>query len=123
MTSAFISAVSPCVFLRQPAYVPKQKPYFVTRNFHLFFQKLSLFTHKVCAFEFKEPDIMAVHPDHLEIRATIEVAPGAVQAVVDQSRKIKGKKGDTADLLYQMISKFLAENDFESYVKNPDNYT
>lgn len=65
---------------------------------------------------------MTDNPDHLQIRAKIEVAPGAVEAVVEQSRKIKGKKGDTADLLYQMISKFLEEKDFESYVKNPDNY-
>jgi hypothetical protein len=66
--------------------------------------------------------------DTLMIRANIEMTAASLQAIVENAKKVSGpnEKGvyrvDTADKVSEMISRFLLENDFESFVKNVDNY-
>jgi hypothetical protein len=66
--------------------------------------------------------------DTLMIRANIEMTASSLQAIVQNAKKVYGpnEKGgyrvDTADKVSEMISRFLLENDFESFVKNVDNY-
>jgi hypothetical protein len=56
----------------------------------------------------------------LLIRANVEITGDSLEAVVSHAKKI-GRK-DTAELVAEMISKFLLERDFESYVKDIENY-
>ncbi len=62
------------------------------------------------------------------IHANVEVTPESLRAVVENAKAMAGKdqrggyRVDTADLVGQMISKFLLENDFESFVKDRSNY-
>ncbi|MCD6560192.1 MAG: hypothetical protein B1H11_12585 [Desulfobacteraceae bacterium 4484_190.1] len=62
------------------------------------------------------------------VRANVEMTPASLQTIVQNAKKIAGKdeKGyytvDTADKVSEMISRFLFEKDFESFVKNIDNY-
>ena len=64
----------------------------------------------------------------LVVRANVEMTAASLQAIVENAKKISGpsEKGgyrlDTADKVSEMISRFLLENDFESFVKNFDNY-
>ena len=66
--------------------------------------------------------------DTLIVRASIEMTAASLQAIVENVKKISGPdaKGvyrvDTADKVSEMISRFLLENDFESFVKNVDNF-
>ncbi|MBW1859853.1 MAG: hypothetical protein JRI70_07215 [Deltaproteobacteria bacterium] len=66
--------------------------------------------------------------DTLRVRANVEVTAASLQAIVANAKKISGpdEKGgyriDTADKTSEMISRFLLENDFESFVKNIENY-
>jgi hypothetical protein len=66
--------------------------------------------------------------DTVTVHVNVELTPQALQTIVAQAKKIAGcdAKGiyriDTADKVAQMISKFLHENDFESYVKDIDHY-
>jgi hypothetical protein len=63
------------------------------------------------------------------VRANVELTPEALQAIVQNAKAMTGpdEKGvyrvDTADKVSEMISKFLLEKDFESYAKDPANYT
>ncbi len=63
------------------------------------------------------------------IHVNIELSVQALSSVVDISKKLAGRNGkgryqvDTADAVSRIISRFLFENDFEGYVKNPDHYT
>jgi hypothetical protein len=50
----------------------------------------------------------------------VEITPDSLEAIVANAKKLSRK--DTADLVAEMISYFLLENDFEAYVKNSDNY-
>ena len=65
----------------------------------------------------------------IKINAVLEITAESLRIIVDQAKKMTGKdeKGvyrvDTADKVGEMISKFLLEGNFESYAKNPDNYT
>ncbi|MGD8371797.1 MAG: hypothetical protein PVG64_01175 [Syntrophobacterales bacterium] len=54
------------------------------------------------------------------VRANVEITPDSLEAIVANAKKLSRK--DTADLVAEMISYFLLENDFEAYVKNSDNY-
>jgi hypothetical protein len=71
---------------------------------------------------------MTENKETLIIRANVEITADALKAVVDNAKKISGadEQGvyriDTADKVSEMISRFLLEHDFESYVKNVDNY-
>jgi len=62
------------------------------------------------------------------IRANVEMTTASLQAIVENAKKVAGRdeKGryrvDTADKVSEMISRFLLENDFESFVKNIDNF-
>ena len=64
----------------------------------------------------------------LLVRANVELTPAALQAIVRNAKEIAGpdEKGvyrvDTADKVCKMISKFLLEKDFETYVQDMANY-
>lgn len=66
--------------------------------------------------------------DTLIVRANVEMTAASLQAIVENAKKVSGpdEKGayrvDTADKVSEMISRFILENDFESFVKNVDNY-
>ena len=66
------------------------------------------------------------HP--AEAAGVLELTPEALQAIVYNAKEIAGpdEKGvyrvDTADQVSAMISRFLLENDFESFVKDVANY-
>jgi hypothetical protein len=62
------------------------------------------------------------------VRARVEMTTASLQAIVANAKKVSGpdEKGvyrvDTADQVSAMISRFLLENDFESFVKDIANY-
>jgi hypothetical protein len=66
--------------------------------------------------------------DTLMLRANVEMTAASLEAIVENAKKLSGpdEKGvyrvDTAEKVNEMISRFLLENDFESFVKNIDNY-
>ena len=63
------------------------------------------------------------------VRVNIDLTAVSLQAIVENAKKIAGhdEKGvyrvDTADWVNKMVSRFLLENDFESYTKNIENYS
>jgi len=67
--------------------------------------------------------------DTLMVRTNVEMTAASLEAIVENAKKLSGpdEKGvyrvDTAEKVNEMISRFLLENDFESFVKNIDNYT
>ncbi|AOY57921.1 MULTISPECIES: hypothetical protein [Desulfococcus] len=64
----------------------------------------------------------------LMINATVEITARALEAIVENAKQIAGcdEKGryhvDTADKVGEMISRFLFEKDFESYVQQRENF-
>lgn len=64
----------------------------------------------------------------ISVNANIDITPEALQAIVNNAKKIAGadENGiyhvDTADMVSEMISKFLLEKDFKNYVMDIDNY-
>ncbi|RKZ26963.1 hypothetical protein DRQ26_03685 [bacterium] len=64
----------------------------------------------------------------ISVNAVVEMTTSSLQTIVENAKKIAGRndKGfysvDTADKVGEMISRFLLENDFESYVNNIENY-
>ena len=64
----------------------------------------------------------------LVINATVEISARALEAIVDNAKRIAGcdDRGryhvDTADKVGEMISRFLFEKDFESYVEKLENF-
>jgi hypothetical protein len=66
--------------------------------------------------------------DTLIVRANVEMTAASLEAIVENAKKISGpdEKGgyrvDTADKVSEMISRFLLESDFESFVRDIDNY-
>ncbi len=66
--------------------------------------------------------------DTVTVRANVEMTPGSLQWIVQNAKELAGKneKGyytvDTADKVGEMISRFLIEKDFESYVKDINNF-
>ncbi|MBU4316082.1 MAG: hypothetical protein KKF30_02270 [Proteobacteria bacterium] len=62
------------------------------------------------------------------INTNIEISGQALETIVDTAKKITGRnsKGyyriDSADLVSRMISRFLVDNDFESYVQDSSKY-
>ena len=71
---------------------------------------------------------MSDEKETLIVRANVEITADALKAVVENVKKIRGpnEKGvykvDPADKVAEMISRFLLENDFESFVKDAENY-
>ena len=66
--------------------------------------------------------------DTIEIRTNIIMTTTSLRVIVDNTKKFSQKnwKGyytvDTADAVGHMVSRFLLENDFESFVKDERNY-
>lgn len=64
----------------------------------------------------------------LLVRAHVELTPETLQAIVQNAKEITGpdEKGvfrvDTAQMVSDMITKFLLEKDFESYARDIANY-
>ena len=71
---------------------------------------------------------MANEKETLVVNANVEITATSLQAIVGNAKKFTGRnsKGvyrvDTADLVSQVISQFLLENDFEKYAKDIQNY-
>ena len=65
----------------------------------------------------------------LLVRAHVELTPETLQAIVENAKEITGpdEKGvyrvDTAEVVSEMISKFLLDKDFESYARDIANYS
>ncbi|TWI72243.1 hypothetical protein LZ24_01650 [Desulfobotulus alkaliphilus] len=60
------------------------------------------------------------------VHATIDVSPETLASLVRHAKRLageQGKKADPAETLNQMVSLFLAKNDFESFVDDPANYS
>jgi hypothetical protein len=66
--------------------------------------------------------------DTITVRAVVEMTPASLEAIVENAKKIAGRdergryRVDTADKVGEMISRFLLEKDFESYVKDIGNF-
>jgi hypothetical protein len=65
----------------------------------------------------------------IRVNAVVDMTAVSLQTIVETVKTITGrdKKGvyrvDTADKVGEMISRFLREKDFESYVKDIGNYS
>ncbi|MBL0713749.1 MAG: hypothetical protein JJV98_08605 [Desulfosarcina sp.] len=72
---------------------------------------------------------MASQDDRVVINANIEISGQTIQQIVHTAKKIKGPdtKGhyhiDTADLVSDLISRFLVDRGFEEYVADRRHYT
>ena len=66
--------------------------------------------------------------DTIEVHVNIVMTTESLKTIVDNTRKMIGKnekghyKVDTADAVSGMVSRFLLEMDFESFVKDEKNY-
>jgi hypothetical protein len=64
----------------------------------------------------------------LFINARVQISTNALEAIVEHAKKQPKTeddvsfRGDTADWVGEMISRFLFEKDFDSYVEDSDNY-
>ena len=64
----------------------------------------------------------------IKVHVNVEITPASLQAIVKNAKEIAGRdeKGvyrvDTADKVSEMITKFLLENDFESFVMDINNF-
>lgn len=71
---------------------------------------------------------MTTSKNKLSVHVNIKITDSALQAIVFHAKQIaeKNVKGvyrlDTADQLSAMVTRFLEEKDFDSYVQNIDNY-
>lgn len=71
---------------------------------------------------------MPTYNETITISAKVDITPAALEAVVENAKQLTGRneKGhyrvDTAEKVNEMISKFLAKYDFESFAKDIDNY-
>ncbi|MCP4348566.1 MAG: hypothetical protein GY795_24040 [Desulfobacterales bacterium] len=71
---------------------------------------------------------MADSKDTITVNVNVDITTASLQAVVENAKKIAGpnEKGfyriDTADKVGEMISRFLLEHDFETYVQDIGNY-
>jgi len=65
----------------------------------------------------------------ITVHVNIDLTAVPLQTIVENAKKIAGHdpKGicrvDTAEWVNKMVSRFLLENDFESYAKNIENYS
>lgn len=63
--------------------------------------------------------------DTVTVHARISLSAETLAAVVKHSKRCareQGGKPDPAETLNQMLTRFLSEKDFESYVEDPENY-
>jgi hypothetical protein len=62
------------------------------------------------------------------VHVNIEMTALSLKNIVNMGKKLAGRNEnghyliDTADLVGEMVSRFLMEKDFECYVENPDHY-
>ncbi len=72
---------------------------------------------------------MAGQKETITVHVNVEITTGALDSIVENVKKQAGlsDKGyytvNTADTVSEMISRFLLDNDFESFTKDIDNYT
>ena len=72
---------------------------------------------------------MAESRDSLMVHVNIDIAAEILQTVVQNSKITGGQNErghaniDPADKLSELISKFLVEKDFDSFVRNLNNYS
>ncbi len=66
--------------------------------------------------------------DSITVNVIVEMTAASLQTIVANAKRLAGRdeKGyfrvDTADKVGELISRFLLEKDFESYVKDLTNY-
>ncbi|OPL16932.1 MAG: hypothetical protein AVO38_07075 [delta proteobacterium ML8_D] len=71
---------------------------------------------------------MAASKDTITVRVNVEITPVSLKTIVENAKKSAepDQRGvyriDTAGKVDEMISQFLLEKDFESYVKDTKNY-
>ncbi|MBW1607657.1 MAG: hypothetical protein JRJ74_06110 [Deltaproteobacteria bacterium] len=71
---------------------------------------------------------MTESKDMITVHVNVEITTVSLQTIVENVKHIAGRdeKGvyrvNTADKVSEMISRFLFDNDFESYVKDFENY-
>jgi hypothetical protein len=71
---------------------------------------------------------MAELKNTITVRVNVKITPESLKTIVDYAKKSVGPdqsrvyRVDTAGKVDEMISQFLYEKDFESYVKDPINY-
>lgn len=71
---------------------------------------------------------MSQSKEIITVHVNIDLTTVSLQAIVENAKKITGRneKGiyrvDTAQWVNKMVSRFLLENDFESYVSQMENY-
>ncbi len=64
----------------------------------------------------------------IKVHVNVEMTPESLKSIVENAKMIAGRdqKGvyrvDTADKVSEMITRFLLEKDFESFVANIDNF-
>ncbi len=65
----------------------------------------------------------------LRVNAHVDMTEASLEAIVKNAKDLQGPdengiyRVDTVKKVNEMISRFLLEMDFESYVKNIENYT
>ncbi len=63
----------------------------------------------------------------MTVNVNVDITAETLKAIVENAKKLAGRnekgvyKVDTADKVSEMISKFLMENDFETYAKDIGN--
>lgn len=71
---------------------------------------------------------MTTGNNKLSVHINIQISDKALQAIVSNAKQLAEKDADgvyrvdTADQVSAVITRFLEEKDFDSYVKNPANY-
>ena len=71
---------------------------------------------------------MAELKNTITVRVNVKITPESLKTIVENAKKSVGPnqsgvyRVDTAGKVDEMISQFLYEKDFESYVKDPINY-
>ena len=66
--------------------------------------------------------------DMITVHVNVEMTAASLQTIVENVKHIAGRdengvyRVDTADKVSEMISRFLYNNDFESFVQNIENY-
>jgi mannitol-specific phosphotransferase system IIBC component len=67
--------------------------------------------------------------DKLSVHVNVQITAATLQSIVSNAKRIATRDAngsyriDTADQVSIMITRFLDEKDFETYVKDIDNYT
>ncbi len=71
---------------------------------------------------------MAETTDTITVNVNVEMTAASLRAIVENAKRLAGRdekghyRGDTADKVGEMISRFLLEKNFENYAKDLTNY-